>query len=141
MKARNFLGSYLQKEDVPNPIVCTISGATEEQLDENERHKLVLQFKELEKGVVMNVTNINTLIFELKTDDTDAWVGNRVEMYVDTDVTFGGKKVGGIRFRRAPAEENPRPREAPPLSESPSWQPQVSRAPDAPSAPDEEVPF
>lgn len=33
-------------------------------------------------------------------DDATEWVGRRAELYGDPDVSFGGKKVGGIRVSR-----------------------------------------
>lgn len=97
MKARNYLGSYLKQEDVPEPAVVTISGAGEESLEENERPKLILYFKELEKGLVCNKTNINMLISMCGDDDTDRWINSQVLLYVDKSITFGSKRVGGIR--------------------------------------------
>ena len=105
MKARNFLGSYLQKEDITEPVIATISSAKEESLDENERPKLVLYFAEFEKGLVCNVTNITMLIDVLGSDDTDDWIDRRAILYVDKSVMFAGKRVGGIRVRPASKEE------------------------------------
>jgi hypothetical protein len=99
MKARNYLGSYLQKEDVPGEITVTIARATEESLDENERPKLILYFKEVEKGLVCNVTNINVLIDIFGDDDTDRWIHGQVILYTDPSVMFAGKRVGGLRVR------------------------------------------
>jgi hypothetical protein len=99
MKARNYLGSYLTKEDVPEPIVVTLTRCTEELLDEAERPKLIVYFKELEKGLVCNVTNINIFIDVFGDDDTDRWIHGQVVLYTDPSVSFGGKRVGGLRVR------------------------------------------
>ncbi len=105
MRARTFLGSYLQKEDISDPVIVTINSAKEESLNESERSKLILHFKEFEKGLVSNVTNINVLIDILKSDETDDWIGKRIVLYVDNNVMFAGKRVGGIRVRAATHEE------------------------------------
>jgi hypothetical protein len=99
MKARSFLGSYLKKEDIEDTVVATISSATKEVLEEGERPKLVIHFEELDKGLVCNVTNINTLISILGSDDTDDWTGKTVALFVDPNVTFAGKRIGGVRTR------------------------------------------
>ena len=100
MKARRFLGAYLQKEEIPDSgAVARVRAAKEETLEENERSKLILYFEGLDKGLVCNVTNINVLIDVLGSDETDDWIGREVELYVDHGVMFGGKRVGGIRVR------------------------------------------
>ncbi len=102
MKARRFLGAYLQKEEIPDSgATVRIRGAKEETLEENERNKLILYFDDLEKGLVCNVTNINVLIDVLRSDETDDWIGRQIELYVDHGVMFAGKRVGGIRVRAA----------------------------------------
>ena len=105
MKVRKFIGQYLKQEDVPDPVIVTIASAKEESLSENERSKLILHFKEHEKGLVCNVTNINMLIGILASDDSDEWVGKRVVLYADPNVMYAGKRVGGIRVRAASHEE------------------------------------
>lgn len=102
MKAREFLGAYLQKEDIPDAgITPRIRDAKKETLEENERPKLILYFDGLEKGLVCNKTNINVLIDVFGTDEIDNWMGRQIELYVDHGVTFAGKRVGGIRVRAA----------------------------------------
>lgn len=105
MKARRFLGAYLQKEEIPDSgATVRIRGAKEETLEETERNKLILYFDDLEKGLVCNITNINVLIDVLGSDETDDWMGREVELYVDHGVMFGGKRVGGIRVRASGAQ-------------------------------------
>jgi len=100
LKARRFLGAYLQKEEIPDAgATARIRAAKEETLEENERSKLILYFDGLDKGLVCNVTNINVLIDVLGSDETDNWIGRQIELYVDHGVMFGGKRVGGIRVR------------------------------------------
>jgi hypothetical protein len=99
MKARSFLGSFLQQEDIDGTQIATISSATSEVFEEGEAAKLVIHFEELDKGLPCNKTNINTLIAALNSDDTDNWVGKQIALYVDPNVMFSGKKVGGIRTR------------------------------------------
>ena len=128
MNARKFLGSYLQKEDIPDPIIARVREAREETLEENERAKLILYFEEFEKGLVCNVTNINVLIDVMQSDETDNWIGKDVGLYVDNSVMFAGKRVGGIRckapgvpiVRTAPSEPVPIRRDAAP---SPAGEP------------------
>lgn len=102
MKARRFLGVYLQKEEIPDSgAVARIRAAKEDTLEDDERSKLILYFDGLDKGLVCNKTNINTIIDVLGSDETDDWIGRDVELYVDHGVMFAGKRVGGIRVRAA----------------------------------------
>ena len=102
MKARRFLGAYLQKEEIPDAgTTARIRESKEETLEENERSKLILYFDGIDKGLVCNVTNINVLIDVLGSDETDDWIGRDIELYVDHGVMFAGKRVGGIRVRAA----------------------------------------
>jgi hypothetical protein len=54
--------------------------------------------EEDERKVLLNKENTLTLIDQLG-DETDQWVGNTVEVVFDKTVTFGGKRVGGIRLK------------------------------------------
>lgn len=102
MKARRFLGVFLQKEEIPDSgSVVRVRAAKEDTLEGDEGPKLILFFDNVDKGLVCNKTNINVLIDILGSDETDDWIGREVELYVDHGVMFAGKRVGGIRVRAA----------------------------------------
>ena len=99
VSARKYLGGEtLRKEDVPNPVGATIRGVGEIQY-EGERAKLTLQFKEFDKSLVVNDTNLNILCDIFGTDDTDVWTGKQIELYTDENVMFQGRRIGGLRVR------------------------------------------
>ena len=51
----------------------------------------------------MNTANSETLLEMTGTDDPNEWKDVALQLYVDFDVKYGGKKIGGIRIRkRAP---------------------------------------
>jgi hypothetical protein len=94
---------YLAKADFEDEQVCTIKGVKQENLakdDQAEELRWVLYFRDapVPKGMVMNVTTIRVLE-QAFGGDTDHWVGNKVVVYVDPNVSFGGKVVGGLRLR------------------------------------------
>lgn len=94
---------YLAKADFDEDQVCTIKGVKQENLakdDQAEELRWVLYFRDapVPKGMVMNVTTIRVLE-QAFGGDTDHWVGNKVVVYVDPNVSFGGKVVGGLRLR------------------------------------------
>lgn len=61
----------------------------------------------------MNSTNIQLTTKVTGTDETDDWPGQKIILYVDDNVSFGGKLVGGIRIRRAA-----QPKQRQPLSQA-----------------------
>lgn len=103
MDARKFLGGrHLKKEDVPKPILVTISEVTSEEFSndgKDARQKLVLYFKETDKGLAMNAGNTDILGRGFRTFETDEWVGRRIVVFTDPDVRFAGKRVGGLVVR------------------------------------------
>lgn len=98
--------SYLKKEDFPTPALLTIDRLERvnvAQEGQPAEYKWALHFLELERPLVLNSTNIQTL-GAICGDDTDAWPGRKVVAYHDPSVSFGGKLVGGIRLR-APKQQ------------------------------------
>jgi hypothetical protein len=90
---------FLRKEDFDEDQVCTIKGVELETLNQQSHdQKWVMYFKEHEKGMVLNTTTIRVLE-QAFGDDSDHWIGKRVMVYVDPNVSFQGKIVGGLRIR------------------------------------------
>lgn len=97
MDFQKFLGGrFLQKEDVPEPIVVTIAGCTEEAFDDGE--KCIVNFEELEKGLVANKTNLRFLKETFKTTTSDDLKGKKAVLFNDLNVMYQGRS-GGLRFR------------------------------------------
>jgi hypothetical protein len=116
---------YLTKADVPAPILATIADVKIETLQNPREDKPVLYFAGTAlKPMVLNVTNRRVLIAAYG-DETDAWRGQRVEIYVNQDVTnSSGDVVGGVRVRiPAAAPTNTAPKPPAPMSQSPPADP------------------
>ena len=62
------------------------------------RKKIIVFFENIDKGLVLNVTNKNTLQDAFGKKPAD-WLNAVVGIYVDQTVTFGGQKKGGVRLR------------------------------------------
>jgi hypothetical protein len=105
---------FLRKEDFDEDQICTIKGVKLEDVgrDDNPEQRWVIFFREHHKGMVLNVTTIRVLE-QSYGGDTDHWVGNKVTVYVDPNVSFGGKVVGGLRLRVQRVKASPKPSEAP----------------------------
>lgn len=93
------ISKFLAKADFDEDRVLTIKGVKLEDMPGDEgQQKWVLYFREEAKGMAMNVTTIRVLE-QAYGSDSDHWIGNRVMIYVDPNVSFGGKVVGGLRLR------------------------------------------
>lgn len=103
MKATAMIPSkFLKKEDVDPPKLVTIKAMRQANVamdDQPEELKWTVLFKELDKPMVLNSTNIQLLVKALGTDETDEWVGKQVVVYNDPNVSFAGKITGGVRIR------------------------------------------
>jgi hypothetical protein len=102
---RKFVGNakYLKKEDIPSPVNTSILWIKEEEVTapgKGTETRLVLYFDGLKKGLVLNETNAQALAEITGTDDYEQWSDIPIQIYTDPDVTFGKKKVGGIRIRK-----------------------------------------
>lgn len=113
MKATAMIPSkFLKKDDVDPPKLVTVKALRQANVamdDQPEELKWTILFKELDKPMVLNSTNIQLLTKALGTDETDEWVGKQIVVYNDPNVSFGGKITGGVRIRApkkkaAPAE-------------------------------------
>lgn len=105
---------FLKKEDLNAETgnLVTITGLEQENValaDAEEELKWCMRFKEFKKPLVMNSTNIQLTVKALGTDETEDWPDKKIVLYVDDNVSFGGKLVGGIRIRkaRAPTQREP----------------------------------
>jgi hypothetical protein len=105
MKVSQMLASsskYLKQADVEDPIKVTIKSLRQENVardDEPEEHKWVVAFREFDRPLVLNRVNLERLA-DAHGDETDNWLGKQMWLYVDADVSFGGKTVGGLRLKK-----------------------------------------
>lgn len=112
-------GSYLKAEDIGQSCpVVTIESCNIEEIGEEKDRKPVLHFVGKDKAMACNLTNAQAIEAIVGTDDMDAWVGHQVQLYVDPNVMYGGKKVKGLRVR-APQRPVPQKVQAPPPKPQP----------------------
>ena len=121
---------FLTKEDVEPPILVTIKRYEEQnvELENNpKRMKWTLFFHELDKPMVLNMTNGMLLKQITGTDDFDGWIGKKIVLYNDETVMFAGEFVGGIRIRASARQTTPTPE---PETESRPVQDELAICPD-----------
>ena len=102
---RAYVGAsqYLKKEDLSDPVDTELLWVKEEKVTppgKGTNTRLVAYFEGLSKGLVLNTANCETLTEITGTDDPKEWKDLALQLYVDPDVTYGGKKIGGIRIRK-----------------------------------------
>lgn len=114
-----FPSPFVSKEDVATPLRLTIASVAMEELtngDEKET-KPVMSFRENgSKKMVLNNTNW-ILLEESFGDESDNWIGQKIELYLDPSIMFGGKRVGGVRVRAAVPVTEASFSDAPPAAE------------------------
>lgn len=101
MKVSQMIDSkFLKKEDFPEDEICTIRGIKQENVgrDDAPEMRWTLYFTEQKKPMVLNVTSIRVLESAYG-DESDNWRGKKVTVYVDPNVSFQGRVVGGLRLR------------------------------------------
>lgn len=93
---------FLKKEDVGRGTLGTITGVVQMNVameGAGKEMKWCLQFSEIDKPLVLNSTNIQLCANICGSEDTDHWIGKRVVLYMDPNVSYQGKLIGGIRLR------------------------------------------
>lgn len=102
MKASDLIPSkYLKQSDVEPPKLVTIAGVEKVKFDDKgtAKEKWTMSFRELDKPLMLNKTNVNRTVRATATDNVDDWTGKKIVLYFDPNVEFGGDIVGGIRIR------------------------------------------
>lgn len=101
MKIGKYVTNYLSADDVEDPRIGTITKVAEERVGGKDGDdKLVAYFEEFDGGIVLNKTNLLNLASIFGSEETNDWPGEKVTVWRDPSVQFGGKKVGGIAFRK-----------------------------------------
>jgi hypothetical protein len=102
---------FLKQTDVGDGALLTVVGCSQHNVamqGADPEMKWCLSFSESDKPLVLNSTNIQLCERIFGSDNTDDWVGKKIVLYTDPNVSFAGKVVGGIRVR-APKTATPAP--------------------------------
>jgi hypothetical protein len=81
-------------------VVATIKGFGREEMEDNDggtQKVSVMHLEGQDRAVILKTTTLNTLK-DLFGTPNEA-VGKPIELYFDPSVSFGGKRVGGLRLR------------------------------------------
>lgn len=117
--------NYLKKEDVgEDGTVVTVRSfelVNVAPKGEPREEKWTMTFDEFDKPMVLNSTNIKLAEKALGSDETDDWIGKKLVIYNDPNVSFGKELVGGIRIRAH--RKAAAPREVPARNREPDSDP------------------
>ena len=93
-----FPSRWLKAADLPaDGEQVTIGKVSVEPVGEEREEKPVMTFDELEKELVVNVTNWNSVAEITGEEDSDQWAGSRIKL-IKRKVPFGTKQVDAIRI-------------------------------------------
>lgn len=118
---------FLGVEDVGSRKVRTrVLKVRKEEIKERDtgrpKMRFVVYFESVDKPLVLNPTNKNILVDALGKSPA-AWIGATVGIFVDPNVTFAGKRTGGVRLRvlLPPATKAPIPKKPAPTKPATEW--------------------
>ena len=95
---------WLKAADLsPDGEQVTIRKVTVEEIGEEREEKPIMSFDELDKELVVNVTNWDSIEELTGEHDSDKWAGHVIKL-VRVRVPFGGKNVEAIRVEAADAK-------------------------------------
>lgn len=93
---------FLKQSDIGKGLLATVTGCKPHNVaaeGAEPEHKWCLEFAEVDKPMPLNFTNIQMCERIFGSDDTDHWIGKKLVLYVDPNVSYAGKLTGGIRVR------------------------------------------
>jgi len=92
-----FPSRFIKAADIgDNEVVVTVSKVEIE--DVGDDRKPVVYFVGKEKGLVLNRTNWDRIAVAAGSDETDDWVGVKIQLYCEP-VTYAGKTAPAIRVK------------------------------------------
>jgi hypothetical protein len=97
---------YMRKEDIHAPVLLTAAAVERVELNVPGKPieiKPLMHFKERGyKPLLVNKTNWFECAEIFGTRNLAEWLGKQLVIYIDPNVSYAGKRIGGIRVR-APA--------------------------------------
>ncbi len=96
---------YLKQDDIdPAGMVVTIEQIEMRTIEgrngEADQEKMCCKIEEYDKWLVLNATNRQAIKLYTNSATPAESIGKQIEIFVDPNIAFGGKIVGGIRLRQ-----------------------------------------
>ena len=98
-------GRWMSQHDIDDEgKILKIKKVTREEVGDDQTDKFALHFAGDHKPLLLNKTNIRVLV-ELYGSKSDEWVDKPIHVYLDENVSYGGKRVGGLRLKKVKASK------------------------------------
>jgi len=102
--AADFLdGNYLGKDEIQGSHTVNIVDVWSEFFKRSGKWKMLAQFQEYAKPLILNKTNTRELVKAFGTKDSQLWRGP-ITLFHDPSVEYTGQVVGGLRLKAAVAK-------------------------------------
>jgi hypothetical protein len=103
-------GRWLSQIEVPEEgVELVIKAVSQEVVGDEQSEKYALHFRDKNyKPLLLNKTNIRVLV-DLYGGESEAWLGQPIVVYSDPNISYGGKRIGGVRLRPVRAAAPARP--------------------------------
>ena len=98
MNIKEQFGNFIKKDHLSGGKTLLLTIATVSMEDVGEDEKPVMYFNDHDKALPLNKTNAD-IIAESYGEETNAWEGKKIEIFLDPTVKYQGKKVGGVAVR------------------------------------------
>jgi hypothetical protein len=95
--SEKFRSKYLRASDIQGDKAVVIAKITEEEVGRDREEKVVIYFKGMPRGLVLNRPNGARLAGSLG-DDMDGWIGQTVTLTTEW-TNFEGEEIEAIRVR------------------------------------------
>lgn len=93
------IDKHFKVSNVAKPLSLTLKGVEVQEVGQDKESLAVALFTEDPRGLVLNAGRYNALAEANKSRNTDDWTGTVIELFVDPDVTYKGKKTGGLKIK------------------------------------------
>jgi hypothetical protein len=103
-------GRWLSQLEVPEDgVELIIKAVSQEVVGDEQSEKYALHFRDKNyKPLLLNKTNIRVLV-DLYGGESEAWLGQPIVVYSDPNISYGGKRIGGVRLRNPQPTRRPGP--------------------------------
>ena len=117
-----FPSKFLKADDIAVSQDVEIKRVAFETVGAGQRQerKLVVHFVELEKGLVLNLINADTIAEITGSDDYESWGGHRITLF-PTKTEFQGKRVPCLRITEPSRQTSRRPPANTQFERVPDW--------------------
>jgi hypothetical protein len=88
---------HIEAAELTGDTIVTIKGVRFAKVGEDKVDRGVIDFKEFDRGMVLNRTNLKRIIGH-HGNDTEGWVGKKITIY-PSETDYAGRTVPCIRVR------------------------------------------